>query len=60
MFSWGKLTIVNSLLSDIDIRKSNGKSGAAYVIQFLFLAGLPGCCFFGQPVFSFYQNLVTQ
>ena len=49
--------IVNvALLSDIDKRKATSESGAAYVIHFLFLAGLSVVFPPGNQTFHFTKN----
>ena len=54
MLNYGKLIIVNfTLLSDIDNRKPSSESGAAYVIHFLFLAGLSIVFSSGNQPFHF-------
>ena len=54
MLNCGKLTIVNfTLLSDIDNRKQSSESDAAYVIHFLFLAGLSVVFSLGNQPFHF-------
>ena len=52
MLRGSKLIIVNfTVLLDIDIRKPTIKSGDAYVIHFLFLAGLPVVFSLGNQAF---------
>ena len=57
MLNCGKLIIVNfALLSDIDNRKPLTESGAAYVIHFLFLAGVSVVFSLGNQPFHFTKK----
>ena len=57
MLSYDKLIIVKvTLLLDIDNRKATSESSAAYVIHFLFLAGLPIVFSLGNQAFHFIKN----
>ena len=57
MLNYEKFTLVNfTLLSDIDNRKPSSESDAAYVIHFLFLAGLSVDFNSGNQPFHFTKN----
>ena len=57
MLSCDKLIIVSvTLMSDIDNREPTSESGAAYVIHFLFLAGLSVVFSLGNQAFHFTKN----